>query len=150
MAIALMGNDPSLRASVNSATFTRIAKIVTAPIRGILKSYSIYWGAAGTGIKIKIFRDDGTNYLFIGETPAVALATGLFALPAWISVEKGDYIAVYWATGTLYTTDDTTDNGHWYKAGDVTSDSLKTGWTSVKGTMSIQGNIFTRVAPFIL
>ena len=65
--------------------------------RGVVKEFDV-WVAVSAGspqIKVKIFRDDGTNYVFIGETPLTTVVQGYNLIRAFIPVEKGDYIGIY-------------------------------------------------------
>jgi hypothetical protein len=103
--------------------------------------------ASGSGsIKIKIFRDDGTNYVFVKDIP-ITVASGVNRISCWETIGYGDMIAVYCPTQYLnYTTGE--GYTYKYKSGDITSNSLKTGWSdSAIRRSSFQGEVFTRVAP---
>jgi len=141
MAYGILGNSPINRASTNY-TYSFIELLVPSSHRGILKEAEVYIAIAGT-IKIKIFRDDGTNYLFIGEK-SVSVGTGLNTISCWIPVEKGDLIGFYLSGGGQI--DAATSGGNApYHAGDVTTNTLKSTWAAQAYIHSIQGKIFARV-----
>ena len=147
MAYGKIGNSPIDRPATDNSGWTYLDLNVVAQIRGILKSIEVYVAIAVSGLKVKIFRDDGTNYVFIGETAAIALAVGLQTIPVWIPVEKGDLIGWFHSAGAL----DWTDTGgiakYYTASGDVTITTLKTAWSNTTVITSVEGKIFTRVAP---
>lgn len=139
MAYTIMGNNPITRAGSRPAGNTYIEKLVVSPGRGILKQVLVYIATTGGTLKIKIFRDDGSNYLFRGES-SVTVAAGLNTVSVWIPVEKGDLIGFYSSAATPAA--DSSGGSDAYKSGDITSDSLKTTWTATVNLSSIQGNVF--------
>ena len=148
MAYGLIGNTPSDRPAGTNSGWTYMDLNVVAPARGILKSFTIYVATNVVGLKIKIFRDDGTNYVFIGETVAQNLDAGLHSdLPCWIPVERGDLIALYHTEGSIDWTATGGTAKYYTLGGDVVTTTLKTAWSNTTVIMSLQGRIFTRVAP---
>lgn len=142
MGYTFVGNDPVNRANYQGAGNTFIDLTTPATSRGILKAWSVFLYDAAGNFKVKVFRDDGTNYIFIGESPSTPCAIGANNnLPCWIPIEKGDLIGVYadqaFDCGV-------TANQVKYKAGDVTTTTPKTDWSSTVGPISLQGKIFSR------
>jgi len=75
---------------------------------GVIGSWRIYASPkkSGTGrIKLKIFRDTGKIWRFIGESPLEKVnqwgKINTFSLPATIAVKKGDIIAWWYPDGTI-------------------------------------------------
>ena len=114
---------------------------------GTLKRWCIYVaGTAGTA-KLKVFRDDGTNYIFVGESSTETVALGLNAnLVCNIAVQAGDILAVY-LTGTgIRTKYKSTTSLPWgliSKSGDIIADSLKTTWNTFVPNNGLQHSILT-------
>lgn len=144
MAYTLMGNNPIDRGSQSGTGETDIDLCTPAVSRGVLKSVTVWIGTSGGSIKVKVFRDDGTNYVFVGESAAVSVgATGLLTIPCWIpGVEVGDLIGCYMSTCKI--DQDGTGTGKAWKSGDVTTTTLKSGWSSGATTISEQGMVFHR------
>lgn len=143
MAIRYIGNEPILGDNYAGELYTHIDLTVPAPIRGIIRLFSIYVHADITGFKVKVFRDDGTNYLFLGETGTISLAAGLQTdLPCKLPLEKGDLIGFYCATGRIRFQSGV---GRAYQLGDITTNTLKSSWASTSHQMSLRGKIFSRV-----
>ena len=152
MAYGLIGDAAIDRANYRGPNqgWTWIAKTTPAASRGILKKTSVYINQAGN-LKIKVFRDDGTNYVYIGESPTYNCSVGLNELDCWIPVEKGDFIGFYIPNPGAAVDCGTVGEGGTssvYQAGDITTTTLKTAWTTSNSYMSVQGKVFARVAPF--
>ncbi len=148
MGYATVGNAAIDRATIATAGSTYIDTTVSSPIRGIIKVLNVF--SAGVGvIKPKVFRDDGTNWLFIAEGANLTLATGLNTFGVWLPCEKGDYIGFYADTANALDTAGTggTDSK---KAGDITANSLKSGWTDATDLFSINGTVFSRVGAILV
>lgn len=95
---------------------------------GRITSWCIYKENAGTGtLKLKIFRDDGTNFVFVGESSSETISQGLNTFSANISVVAGDLIALYHSGFNIDSNFGSTEV--WHKSGDITSNSVKSGWT---------------------
>jgi hypothetical protein len=125
--------------------------LVPASCRGTMRTLDLYVRTAGT-CKIKIFRDDGTNFVFITESSPFYLAVGEqlnFANPSWMTIEKDQLIGLFstnlqvWADfgyGTYKTR---------VKSGDVVTTTPKSEWTTYDFYLNLQGHIFSKGA-FIL
>ena len=102
-----------------------------ATVSGLLYRISVYMDSAAT-IKVKVFRDDGTNYNFIGED-SFAASAGLNSNIDIndITVQAGDLIALFVPNGTNFTINGGSTNACLYKNGDITTDSLKTSWSDL-------------------
>ena len=80
-------------------------------------------------IKIKVFRDDGTNYVYIGESPLYytnAIDT-FYNAQCDINVQAGDLIGSY-STGCYLAVGNGVSSPQLY--GDITYDSLKSDWNT--------------------
>jgi hypothetical protein len=147
MAYGLIGNSIIARGNFQSAGNTIIDVNNPAPSRGIMKLWGVYLNNGVANVKVKIFRDDGTNYVFMYESALVSCSVyANIDLPCWIPVEGGDLIGVYCA-GEEFECGSTADLLR-LKAGDITTTTLKTTWTASVGPLSTEGKIFTRIAPF--
>ena len=149
MADGFVGSAVIDRAGTGVTGYTYIDLNVAATCSG--KLYKVdYWARAVAGaatFTVKVFRDDGTNYKYIGGEVftggIVGFKTFTFVNP--ISILKGDYIAVYTppSGGANYAVVEvTTDagSGARYNA-DVTSDIAKASWSAGTYTLSLYGYI---------
>jgi hypothetical protein len=143
MSYTIIGNSLIARANSSPGTSTYISAEVPATSRGILKVGYVYLVTGGP-TKVKIFRDDGTNFIFIGESGFVTGASAaIVTIPAFIPVEKGDLIAVYMSSGSVQR--DLSGSNCWSKAGDIVATSLKSGWSNSTAVLnSTQGYVFDR------
>ena len=82
-----------------------------------------------SGIKIKIFRDDGTNYNFIGEVSFNSSA-GINEVPMNISVQIDDLIGYYNPGGVHGIYRDSSGGSSVKQSGDITTNTLKSAWTN--------------------
>ena len=149
MAYGYMGNSPAA-ATANGGGATILDIYSPALIRGIIKVCECYISGLviGAGWKFKVFRDDGTNYVFLGEITFTSI-TGLNTVPFWLPIEKGDLIATYTPTGAKSTPDLTSQaTGSVYQTADVTTTQAKTSWASLDYRFAQRGTIFSRVQPF--
>lgn len=98
------------------------------------KAFFNCYTALSTNI-IKIFRDDGTNYNFIGEK---SFSTGPGNNIGYmdISVLTGDYIGFYCAGGGNIRIDSTVGSIK-TKSGNISSNTLKSDWGSYTGTVKL-------------
>lgn len=126
---------------MDSYTHITIATGTGATIAGSLYKFDAYTNGV-QDTYIKIFRDDGTNYLYIGGE-SFSLVSGLnsdvpFITP--IDVKVGDFIAFY-ANDIYGIKISGSTNGMVNKSGNITSNSLKSGWATVSYKASILGYI---------
>ena len=154
MAYQLMGSPAQSYENYVSQVLTHICTHNPAPTRGILKTANFYPTSYADGTaKIKVFRDDGTNFIYIGQSPAVNVTKGIVnTIPCWIPVEVGDYIGIY-TTSCRVSTSTTGGAICYYKVGDITSDSLKSSWSNSGSALwreAYQGNIFSKISLFSL
>lgn len=140
------GNSTADRASASASAVTMMDLSVPASCRGILLEWSVRLTLVAATLKCKIFRDDGTNYVFISEVTEAGVA-GVNTFLCRMPIEKGDLIAIYTsnAAGGLDRADTTGTSA--YKAGDITTTSLKTTWTAGVFLNSFCGEIRPRVVP---
>jgi hypothetical protein len=146
MAMGYFGNDLIDRSTYQGVNgYTVIVLDNPAAIRGVCKKWGMYMTENGN-MKFKIFRDDGTNYVFIGETTLISMSLGLDDdHNCWIPVEKGDFVGYY--QSCIHGPDCTPNEGSCvYKSGDITTTTLKSGWSSPSPAkrVSVRGKIFSR------
>jgi len=154
MAIVIAGSDPTNRTNIAAGGFTNIILSgqdfsSTPSIRGVIKSFDSYLAAAGT-FKIKVFYDDGTNYVFIGESETTAsLGTGLTSgIPIWLPIERSYLIGWYSATGDV---DSGAVAGLVRQAGDITTTTTKASWGALARTpTSLKFYLSSRSAPILI
>jgi len=119
-----------------------------APYDGVIKFWGVTErnGSPGANYKFKIFRDDGTNFLFISDGPTVT-STGIPQIfGVWINwrwVRKGDLIAMYVSAGGIDSGAQGT-TGLYFKSGEISSDSLKSSWTAASRWMNLQSWVYKR------
>lgn len=113
---------------------------------GVLKSITVDIHTAGNGLKVKVFRDDGINFLFIGEITLDGLAANItYDIPAWIPVQYGDLLGLYITNanvGPCYVAGGAGDE--YSKAGDVVADTLKAAWAAQTNNHAINGKVFKK------
>ena len=118
-------------------TKTYLQKSATISTNGILYAYEFIAGGSGYNgdIRFKVFRDDGTNYVFIGEsnlrsfTLSANTSSGQIAFTS-IPVLSGDYIAFY-TTGSTRTTKTSSGSPDLvYRNGDESSTQTKASWSA--------------------
>ena len=119
---------------LNSTSDTWLFPAQTISFNGTLHFFDIDARAIGTPsgtYTLKIFRDDGTNYNYIGESsPITVSSTGIYYYgKCSIEVETGDIIG-FKSTGNTQLRGDANANTCRNKFGDITSDSLKSSWGS--------------------
>ena len=129
----VVGND-AINATGKHTGETLIDLNTTANKTTTLTKAYAYCSGTGTN-KIKIFRDDGTNYNFIGEVQFTSYIS-LNTIPMNISVQSGDLIGWYIAPGDAgikYGAGTSV-----YKSGDITTNSAKSTWSAIsaKGTLN--------------
>ena len=109
--------------------YTWIFPSTSISFDGTLEFFDFLVADPGT-YKLKIFRDDGTNFIFIGESPYYTVSgTGTYTnAPCSITVEAGDIIGI--KTVGCYIDAITSVSTSYFKNGDITSDSLKSSWQS--------------------
>lgn len=108
-AIPLGGNNVVDRSSVDTANGVLFFDL-NNPISqdGVIDSWRIFTSGSKSGIgqlKLKIFRDIGDTWKFIGESPVEEVsvwgAVNTFVLPAPISVQSGDIISWWYPDNTV-------------------------------------------------
>ena len=132
--------DTNVTTSTGNKTLIALNVGGAASITGYLDLINIRCNGAET-YRIKIFRDDGTNYLYIGQysfSASAGLNTNVQVSPV-IQVKAGDLIA-FWCAGTRTYGADVADGNMW-KAGDITTDSLKSSWTAAADALPLWGTL---------
>lgn len=141
-----VGSPAIDRASSYNDVITVINLNSQVTVAGTLTQVDIFGSVAGN-VQIKIFRDDGTNYVFVGESEIFAITTGFgtYILGTPITgVQVGDYIGVCCVTAHIDGNTIGGTSGTKFKlAVNVSSTQLKTYYaTQATGIISVLGTIF--------
>ncbi len=132
LADVIGGNDVIPRPAVDGAT-SIIFFDLNSPIstNGAITSWSIFASSQQSGegkLKLKIFRDIGATWQFVGESPLETVATwgavNTFLLPVSMPVQAGDIVAWWYPGGTVPSvtysgSGQTMNNGDWGSNPDV-------------------------------
>lgn len=118
---------------VAAGAFQTIIDLNTsASMATVLTKGFAYCHSSLANCKIKVFRDDGTNYNFVGEV-LFNTSSGTNTIPMNISIQSGDLIG-YYCPNTLGVAYDTSAGTSVYQSGDITTNTLKTSWSNLTGT----------------
>jgi len=126
-----IGNaDSSLTNTAGDKTIIIKATAAKASISGLLTIVNIRLGWNST-VRFKIFRDDGTNYAYIGQWEKTGLVAGLntnITVTSKLAVQKNDLLGYYVVSGNIILGQNQVGNSVYY-AGDVTSNIAKASWS---------------------
>lgn len=144
---ALFGNEAIDRAGGWDHFYTIIDQLNPATTAGILTDVNIYADVGGD-IKVKVFRSNGDNWDFVGESETFNINPGSNSrtLTSPITgVQVGDFIGIYIPDSAIV--DATTPGGtaSVYFA-DITSNTAKSGWSSNNYIISVRATITTIAA----
>jgi hypothetical protein len=109
---------------------------------GRLTQWQIYAISAGNA-KLKIFRDNGTDYIFVAETAFQSFGVGLNTYDCSIEVEKGDLIGTYVASGNLDAWVVGSTGTEVGRKEDVMRDLPKSSWVGYNDTLPAHASGFT-------
>lgn len=129
----IVGNAPNAVTSILYG-YTIIDRNSAATSTATLDECQIYTNGSQT-VKVKIFRDDGTNYLFIDEE-SISCISGENFYDIDMNITSGDYIG-YYQSASPGVTCNTISGSYSRKVGDITTNSLKSSWSDYTGTHSI-------------
>ena len=133
------GNNTSLG-------WTNIDVGVPAQCRGVLQTLDIYvWSGSGN-VYLKIFRDDGTNYVYVDGVSITGLSIGphlAVSLSTSLDIEEGDLIG-YYSSGIQLRAKSIGSYDLRAKVGNITTTTPKSGWGSYTYNMCLRGHIFKR------
>jgi uncharacterized repeat protein (TIGR01451 family) len=121
-----IGNPPdNIYPSASNRTIIDINNPVES--NGILTEWTVYTPNEGTG-KMKIFRDNDTEFTFIDETELEHIIPGqVTSFECYIEVKAGDYIGWYGETADIWSN---SIGSAYIKEGDLNESILKTNLTS--------------------
>ena len=128
----IIGNAATSDASGNYGS-TVIDLNTSASATTVLTKAFAYCSGSGLSNKIKIFRDDGTNYNFIGEVSFTG-SDGLNEIIMNLSIQSGDLIGYYCPNNSITIDYDGNTGSSVLKSGDITSNSAKSTWSSFTAT----------------
>lgn len=134
--MATFGNACTDRASFIGSSDTYFD--TTNPITedGLLTSVCVYMNTTATTGKVKVFRLNGSNYVFVGESSSQALVVGSNTFSGLnISVLSGDYIGIY--NDGYIEVDTSVGSMKSYGGNDITTDTATSSWQTYTNTMSI-------------
>ncbi len=120
--------------------YTTMDLVQPALSSGNITSWCVYIKSGTPQAKIKVFRDDGTNYVFIAESSLETLSGGLNTFSTNLPIQINDLIAIY-VTGSHTIAAANYTNGSTFKSGDITSSTLKSSWTTGDGQYSFGATI---------
>ena len=113
------------------STAFNIVNTITA--NGTLTHWCFKAGGANgsSSVKLKVFRDNGTNYDFVGESSSITpTSSGIWEGYCDIPVQAGDFIGLYATAGEDYPFTDNGDvNYPKTQGGDITTNTAKTAWS---------------------
>ena len=128
----IVGNAATSAASGNYGN-TVIDLNTSASVAAVLTKAFAYCSGSGSSNKIKIFRDDGTNYNFIGEVSFIG-SVGLNEIVMNLSIQSGDLIGYHCSSSNGVIEHDGSTGSSVYKSGDITSNSAKNTWNNITAT----------------
>ena len=117
----------------SSYNYTVILTGASIPYTGIISAFDVYSNVTGS-IKLKVFRDDGTNFVFIGEGEYEPInnSENYFVNAGGIVVQSGDLLGYIGDSVATFQVMFDTETGHtiYRHSGDVTSTTLKSSWST--------------------
>lgn len=116
----------------------------TFPSSGHITSWCFYNPeATSCSAKLKVFRDDGTNWVFVGQTGSETMNPGLNSgLAADIYVQSGDYIALWISgLGVVYS-EGSPEYSAFYRYDEVSSTTLKSSWSDWSSSKNLDNISF--------
>jgi len=138
-----IGNaDSNLTTTAGNKTVIIIATAAKATISGLLSIVNIRLDSNST-VRFKIFKDDGTNYVYLGQWEKTGLVAGLntnIKVTSRLGLLKNYLLGYYVVSGSLTLGQDQAGNSVWY-AGDVTSNIAKASWTAINFIQPCWGTI---------
>ena len=125
----------SVVSNMTTNGITVIDPFQTITAAGVINAFSYL--AANVGVrtgKLKIYRDDGTNYNFIGESELFEFTGSIGGIrydynKCNVTVQSGDIIGIYINNGYV-SGNNIGSNYIVYKSGDIITDELKSAWTT--------------------
>lgn len=119
--------------AIMSATWTFLMTGHTVDISGFITDWCIRQGAVGStsSVKLKIFRDNGTEYEFIGESdPITSYSGSINTGTCTIHVKSGDMIGVKCTVGVRSGIVTDVSSTMKYLTGDITENTNKSSWST--------------------
>lgn len=124
-------SKPSTTAGNNTCINTNAAYLIGKA--GNIRKVKYYTSTASVNIKFKVFRVNGSNYDFVGESETFATvaggATRTLTTPIY-GVQANDIIGFYTPSNLENNIDAAGGSGCHYKSGDVTTDTAKATWSA--------------------
>ena len=112
-----IGNEAIDRPQYTEVGWTQVDKNNPANATGVITSVEIFVASAMTGCEVATFSASGNN-LTTRDTVSIGdVSTGYHQYDVSLNVVSGDYIGIYFITGTLDATTGAS-TGRWYKSGD--------------------------------
>ena len=119
--------------AIMSATWTFLMTGHTVDTSGFITDWCIRQGAVGntSSVKLKIFRDNGTEYEFIGESdPITSYSDSINTGTCVIHVKSGDIIGVKCTVGVRSGIPTDAASTMKYLTGDITENTNKSSWST--------------------
>lgn len=141
MGIVIGGYSATIgEGSIGSGNITVINQTHRILKTGTINGFDIYSNYASDSYtaKLKIFRDNGATLDYITETSTFTVSPGLNSYSTSINIQKGDYIGFYIVTaGFSPNIQQPSGVLVWYKTGDVTTNDLKTSYSTSTAVLTI-------------
>ena len=125
------GNALTDRATGAGNGYTVIEKANAISASGTIKEWQVYGVASETNtVKLKVFRDNGTHWIYVSESSLETVVAGLNKFTTSIDVQSGDYIGFYTNSGSNVVEQGASGGSISYWATDVASDSPHGSWST--------------------
>ena len=139
MAAIDVGNAAVNRNSYINQGNTNVDSTHSANASGTITSVEIYATTAMNGVSVGIFSAVGNAlttraYVSIGNIAQYKTTHSVN-----LEIEEGDYIGIYWTSGTMENETSVINTGRWYYPGNVINSTGRTFSISANKIMSIQG-----------
>ncbi|MBU2574932.1 MAG: hypothetical protein KKH28_12730, partial [Elusimicrobia bacterium] len=121
------------------AYFTMLDLLKPIDADGVITEWKVWFTDINSQARLRIFRDDGTNYVFVGESQLETPVPDVVNTYATsIAVQAGDKVGLYWTQGYVYIGYYTAASGIMYINADQTGTSLKTAWTAYAAQLDLE------------
>jgi hypothetical protein len=138
-----IGNaDSNLTATAGNKTVIIIKTAAKASISGLLSIVNIRLDS-NSDVRFKIFKDDGTNYVYLGQWTKTGLSGGLnsnIIVTSRLGLLKNYLLGYYVVSGNITLGQGEAGNSVYY-TGDVTSNIAKASWTALDYIQPCWGTI---------
>jgi hypothetical protein len=113
-----------------------------APVSGLVTRFDVYAVTSSSSFQLKVFRDNSTHYIFVGQSPMETLSNGLnsFQLSQPIPVLRGDFLGWY-GDGVISFSSGPIGDSKFVGNTNVMTTLSYSGWSSWFDDFSVQAEI---------